>query len=714
MPESGIVRRGFLARLFGPALEAPPQQNGNGTKAATGVNWVGSPAWRRIIDLDNPVNADAENLTRALAFATSAYCYIAMTWRASRVSEPPLMVVQETDDGEKWQPDHELVPLLEDPRPDIEMAELLQRTLNYLDLTGGALWTWSLDGVDRPAFVTPWSAAEFRTAKSGDLIYGRYEVWDGDQWRPIPREQVIHFREVNPASWRVAVSRVDAVLQQLNLGHHVNRIVRSYLEKALFTGGVISPHQDWHPSPEEWDLWKESVEEWHAGPANAGRPLFLQGGTTVSRVASGLTDLLPGEVLDRVEATVSAGFGVPPVVLGWLVGLKNSPWSNIEEARKIAYQDTVEPIWRNVFEKRLTKAWLTPEERRAGFMVRFDTGNIRALQQDEERQARIAALAADVATVNERRLMLDLEPLPPDDDRGELIVGLQPSVSTDGLGEGDDSEDVEDDPDEEEVAAGEKSTDAKDLLWLLFALEAKAAERTWSGVIYAHLQELRARILTLARRTFGVRKAADDAQRAADFHLLVNGLVEESRKELQQRVYPLLVSTGGSAVRRLSSRIRVSFRVLEPGLLQYAREESAFLASVMGKRTGEAVAKAVQDGLAAGETIAKLTDRLAELPAFDRTRAKLVARTETTRAWNGAQRRSLSEFQRTSGKRVRKTWLSSRDARVREEHAALDGEERGIDETFSNGLTEPGEPNCRCTLTYTVTEADGSGTDVEG
>lgn len=55
---------------------------------------------------------------------------------------------------------------------------------------------------------------------------------------------------------------------------------------------------------------------------------------------------------------------------------------------------------------------------------------------------------------------------------------------------------------------------------------------------------------------------------------------------------------------------------------------------------------------------------------------------------------------------VYKTWLATLDGSVRDSHARLDGEERKVDEEFSNGLRYPGdfmgEPaevwNCRCSL----------------
>jgi phage portal protein BeeE len=281
--------------------------------------------------------------------------------------------------------------LLGDPRPDLTMQEILVRTQLYRDITGGALWTMDRNVGGIPAMITPFSAAEFRTEAVPPLIYGRYTVRQADgTWRPVPREQVVHFRDVNPYSWRETVSLVDVALQQLDLGHTVNRIVHRYLERAMFPGAVLSPDKDWHPTAQEWEDWKEAVEAWAGGPANAGAPLALPGATTASRVAANLTDLLPAAVLDRVEATVGSVFGTPPVVLGWLTGLQNSPWSQMAEARRGVYEDTIEPLWRDV-ETRVGGVLLSPQERAGGIMVRFDTSYVRALMDDREAQARTRA-----------------------------------------------------------------------------------------------------------------------------------------------------------------------------------------------------------------------------------------------------------------------------------------------------------------------------------
>jgi SPP1 gp7 family putative phage head morphogenesis protein len=180
---------------------------------------------------------------------------------------------------------------------------------------------------------------------------------------------------------------------------------------------------------------------------------------------------------------------------------------------------------------------------------------------------------------------------------------------------------------------------------------------------------------------------------------------------MQAMVYPLVYATAERGVRQVVAKLRLTFDLVQEGLTGYAEREAAFLARVMGETTGRAVVDAVSKGLAEGDLIADLTRRLQDLPAFSPTRARTVARTETTRAWNGAQRDAMETYQASSGRIVEKIWLSARDDRVRDEHVELDGTQIPVDQAFSNGLTEPGEPNCRCTLLYTITDPLGGRPD---
>ena len=77
-------------------------------------------------------------------------------------------------------------------------------------------------------------------------------------------------------------------------------------------------------------------------------------------------------------------------------------------------------------------------------------------------------------------------------------------------------------------------------------------------------------------------------------------------------------------------------------------------------------------------------------------KAMRVARTEVCKASSFGN----MEAARQSGVVETKTWITSRDDRVRDEHVAMDGETVGLNDTFSNGLEYPSEPMCRCVLSF--------------
>jgi hypothetical protein len=92
---------------------------------------------------------------------------------------------------------------------------------------------------------------------------------------------------------------------------------------------------------------------------------------------------------------------------------------------------------------------------------------------------------------------------------------------------------------------------------------------------------------------------------------------------------------------------------------------------------------------------------------MERSAAIRNARTAMTGAQNGGRLDSMKRAQER-GIEVKKGWLATLDARTRDSHAVMDGEEVELDEKFSNGLRFPGDPNgapshiynCRCRMVH--------------
>jgi SPP1 gp7 family putative phage head morphogenesis protein len=114
--------------------------------------------------------------------------------------------------------------------------------------------------------------------------------------------------------------------------------------------------------------------------------------------------------------------------------------------------------------------------------------------------------------------------------------------------------------------------------------------------------------------------------------------------------------------------------------------------------TRDKVSTAISDGLDAGDGIDKLSARITEVYAeFPRSRAELIARTESTAANN----EGFLEAYKQSGVATHKEWVNAGDDRVRDEHQngiGVGGEIVPVNRTFTNGLMFPQEPNCRCVI----------------
>lgn len=126
------------------------------------------------------------------------------------------------------------------------------------------------------------------------------------------------------------------------------------------------------------------------------------------------------------------------------------------------------------------------------------------------------------------------------------------------------------------------------------------------------------------------------------------------------------------------------------------------------------IASAITQGVLQGESIDKVAKRVRSVADMDYRAAMRTARTAMTSAQNAGR---VDAYRRAEGMgiHVRKQWLATLDRRTRHSHRRLDGEVVGMDESFSNGLSYPGDPgpgigsevyNCRCTLVPVVDGAD--------
>lgn len=647
-----------------------------------------------------------------LAFV--AYWYVATRWRAQKLAEAPLMVVEEDQETgvEEWLSDHDLADVLENPTPDYDMGELIERTSRYLDDGAECLWVMDRDRAQRVARLTPFRRSEFTVEPKGDRLFGLFKV---TALRGGPKEftpeQVVYFRD-GVENWGAEAgrSRLDVALQWLRLGEQARQTVKDLLENAVWPSAVAIPDAAWNPDKDQLEMYKSELQR-YAQPGQKGKAFAMTGGGSFEVMSARIRDLVPTEVLDRVESVVSAVSGVPAIVLQFQIGMENSPWSQMEQARRMAYDDTIQPTWRKL-ERSLTRQMLRPDDEDLTHFIRFDRSKIASLQPDRLAAATLVSMISRIASVNERREMVGLEKV--DDPKAEDIPELTTPIFPPGFGppgatEADDEESDDDTPKEkEEKALRRKKRRQKKVAVMSIALRNESvgsfqatAERLLKHDQFEIERIIRAHITEPPKSALPV-KSDRGKQRALSAVLAY--LRDTSTPAWMKAMTPLIAQTSERGAAVIAADIGINYNLLHPHVVSFAKTESSWLIKGITETTRESVANALAAALEKGLGTADVARAVADAGGFAPSRSKLIARTESTRSSAGGPTEALKMHAEATGRRYVKTWSGALDERERDEHVALEGETVGIDEKFSNGLDYPSEPNCRCAPIFSEVE----------
>lgn len=124
---------------------------------------------------------------------------------------------------------------------------------------------------------------------------------------------------------------------------------------------------------------------------------------------------------------------------------------------------------------------------------------------------------------------------------------------------------------------------------------------------------------------------------------------------------------------------------------------------------GNRIRDTLVSGLNQGKSVQKIARDLKDLPEAARANAMMRARTAAGAAENRGRLDAARYAQEKLGIHYKKRWDNSHDSIVRPSHQngiGVGGEERELDDPFSNGLMNPCDPsggwaeiaNCRCAL----------------
>ncbi len=373
---------------------------------------VGKPTW-----LPSNISTYRDD-----GYAKAPVVYRCVTALANAVSAAPLRIYDEEGGGQRTEVEvHPLRDLLRRPNPAMGEAPFWAFTTMLMATSGFAVLEIVRGRAGRPVELwhlrPEWLRAIPRDSAAPDW---EYRISDGRVYTLKAEDVVVLTWTDSPTFGHTGLSPISVALRALGVENAAVDFLKLFLE----SGGVpkyalVTPNQITDQATA--DTYKERWMQAYGGYQNWVNIALLHGGMDVKQIGMNLDDMVYPELRDMTAIDICLAFGIPPVIVGVKVGLENSPWSNIGDARRIFHEDTVRPLWERI-EDTIGRRLLPEFDSRTNRAVHFDSSDIPALQTDESPKWARAGVAVGQGwvMVDEARMEVGLPPLP--NGAGQLLL----------------------------------------------------------------------------------------------------------------------------------------------------------------------------------------------------------------------------------------------------------------------------------------------------
>jgi len=552
----------------------------------------------------------------------------------------------------------------------------------------------------------------------------------------VPPEQFIHFMQFDPGNPYWGIGDLQAAARTVDTDNEAQDTQKVQLQNRNVPPGVFQFDQSLND--EQFEEASKRVREKFLQKSKRGEPWVLGGGYKWQQMS--LTPKEMDYLASRVQnlRAIAGAFGLSP----YFLGEADQTYANAAEARKALYEDCIIPLLDDI--KSTLNLRIAPMYGNDITIV-YDLSKVAALREDfgkkTEQAKSLWAMGVPFEQIN-TKLALGFEEFD-GWDNSYLPFTLAPAGSSALSGESEPMKMLTKVhphgthkcycPNcEKVIEVGEdvkcnlqKCPDCGALMRAVEVGEGRSRSKALNltteeqkSIHWKRIDKRRAawwnvvqkRILPLYdNESKAVVKAiagkpTDQLEKAA--RIAIQGQRAQWEKTINATSLVLIDDFGNEIADDLGggkslnpSERKWTFDPVSAGIRAWATKHAAESVTSILATNLEDVARVINAGIEDGLSVTQIGSKLRTF-YVDRSpyKAMRVARTEITRAAGYGQRESAKQ----SGVVEKKQWVSSRDDRVRDEHAALDGQTRKLDEPYSNGEMYPGEDsiNCRCTEAY--------------
>lgn len=706
------------------------------------------PAWTSPT-LPMPFDWNAEQAFR-LGYAANVVAYRCIQIIARAISRVPIVAGRRKDDATTINDNAAITRLLGPPpggpAPRLSAAKLIRWTIAQQIVTGRRAWEIeTVDGTPDGRIVGLWPlcAADVRpvASKGGTEWFKLFET--GPLHRPIKLRPDQVFYGWDPAGndFRQAESPLQVARYDLSLVNYSDRYSIGFMLNNAVPATIVTTSA--FPDDDARARFRANWMAEFAGPDNAGRVYHNEldddgdgpVGDSIDIKQLGLSakDSRLVEQRKDVMLEIAIALGVP-----WSkLDASGRSFDNAEIEDRTWWEDELLPLMTDLADD--INMQLAP--RMGSEVVWFDLREVRALRRRVFAVPDpVALFNAGLVNGNEIREDIGLDPIddeaftefaaaeiepvvPPTPDAPQPPVELPPGSNTP------DEDDADPDAGRMRPAAEEDRAPDPEMveqrrvrIWRASDAVVRSLEARWVRAwrrLFARQEEATIARLTGKRGRQALRKVEEraDPEPAPQIDPAQIFDPEFWRAQAVELGIDLFDETVAQALARIALQFGIDFDLEAPWVADFIESRVQDLAGNVTQTTYDAIRSQLQQGVAAGESIPKLADRVRHVfSVASESRATTIARTEVISAYNGAAVFGAAQLPRdvVAGQE----WIATRDGRTRESHAAVDGQIVAVGQPFTVGGSQagyPGDPslpadetvNCRCFPAETLVQAVG-------
>lgn len=607
-------------------------------------------------------------------YEISAYVYACVRKRAEKVGEIEFELYGA---GGKRIENHNLLNLLYKPNPLMDKSEFFQLWQIYKDLAGIA-YIYVLRNGKTPKelhLLRPdWVARVITDKETGLPVQYVYKIPNGKEML-FDANDVIVSAYPSPLEALSGQSPLKAGSLSIDTEEQLSKYHYSVLKNGGKVEGILNFTSE-NLTKDQIREIREMFVEQYGSSDNAGKPLVTYGGATYQNLGLSPTELSYIESKKMTREDILLLYQVPKTLLGLTDGVQKG---NYEESVRMFLSETIRPLL-SALTSKLNES-LVPENMELYFTDPTPEDIEMELRKVEN------GIKNYYMTPNEARAVWGLDPI----DGGDSLLipfNLMPS--------GNYSEDEKEKAlKKKEFEHPLKNPEFRTKYYENFLQKADKREKKFLREFRKYIKEQKDRVLSqLNAGTIKQKDIIDDV-------LNVEVEINIARNLFFPILMEFLQESGSESMALVGSNYDFNVNGRSQALID--KRVDLFTRSITDT-TRKKLKTELADSLANSETITELSKRIENVyTGVSKKWSQVIARTET----NTAVQTGHFEGYKQAGVEI-KIWVHSAGAMggVREDHQAIDGEERPMDKPFSIGLMYPNDPsadasetiNCLCTI----------------